>query len=84
MNFKDCELTLKLSRELLDYLNSKNLKATFFVIGSRVVERPAALIEEYMGGQEIAVHTWSHKVSLTVLLVTSIANFNSAPHHAYY
>jgi len=36
------------------------VKATFFVVGSRVVERPAVLIEEYMAGHEISVHTWSH------------------------
>ncbi|KAG6828835.1 hypothetical protein H0H87_000626 [Tephrocybe sp. NHM501043] len=34
---------------------------TFFVVGSRVVERPQVLLEEYMGGHEISVHTWSHK-----------------------
>ncbi|KAG9312991.1 carbohydrate esterase family 4 protein [Chiua virens] len=49
------------SQELLDYLSSKSLKSTFFVIGSRVVERPTVLVEEYMAGHEIAVHTWSHK-----------------------
>ncbi|KAG8220949.1 carbohydrate esterase family 4 protein [Butyriboletus roseoflavus] len=49
------------SEELLDYLSSKNLKSTFFTIGSRVVERPTVLVEEYMSGHEIAVHTWSHR-----------------------
>ena len=49
-------------RELLNYLSSKNLTSTFFVIGSRIVERPTVLVEEYMAGHEIAVHTWSHRV----------------------
>jgi peptidoglycan/xylan/chitin deacetylase (PgdA/CDA1 family) len=53
---------LSVDRELLDYLASKNLTSTFFVIGSRIVERPQVLVEEYMAGHEIAVHTWSHRV----------------------
>ncbi|KII85859.1 carbohydrate esterase family 4 protein [Plicaturopsis crispa FD-325 SS-3] len=45
---------------LLNYLSQKNLHATFFVVGSRVIERPQILINEYMTGHEISVHTWSH------------------------
>ncbi|KAF8552420.1 hypothetical protein OG21DRAFT_128302 [Imleria badia] len=59
------------SQELLDYLSSKSLLATFFVIGSRVVERPQVLIEEYMTGHEIAVHTWSHR-PLTMLTTPQV------------
>lgn len=43
-------------------MNTENLLATFFVVGSRVIERPSVLIEEYMTGNEISVHTWSHPV----------------------
>jgi peptidoglycan/xylan/chitin deacetylase (PgdA/CDA1 family) len=46
---------------LLDYLKKKKIGATFFVVGSRVYERPAILIDEYMSGHEISVHTWSHR-----------------------
>lgn len=46
---------------LLNYLEEMDLSATFFVVGSRVVERPTVLIEEYMKGHEISVHTWSHR-----------------------
>jgi peptidoglycan/xylan/chitin deacetylase (PgdA/CDA1 family) len=53
-----------LRRQLLDYLTPQNIKATFFVVGSRVVENPRVLIEEYMGGHEISVHTWSHHASI--------------------
>jgi peptidoglycan/xylan/chitin deacetylase (PgdA/CDA1 family) len=53
-------------RELLKYLDQKAVKATFFVVGSRVVERPAILIEEYMSGHEISVHTWSHRLLTTL------------------
>jgi len=50
-------------RTLLDYLDEKDVSATFFVVGSRVIERPNIVIEEYMKGHEISVHTWSHRVS---------------------
>ncbi|KAJ8456752.1 hypothetical protein ONZ51_g11941 [Trametes cubensis] len=46
--------------KLLKYLEDKDLNATFFVVGSRVVSYPDILIAEYMAGHEIAVHTWSH------------------------
>ena len=47
--------------------------ATFFVVGSRVIERPAVLIEEYMAGHEISVHTWSHRVCFDILRPTTIS-----------
>lgn len=59
------------TQELLDYLASKNLTSTFFVIGSRIVERPQVLVEEYMAGHEIAVHTWSHR-PLTMLTTPQV------------
>ncbi|KAG5647489.1 hypothetical protein DXG03_009425 [Asterophora parasitica] len=46
---------------LLNYLTEKKILATFFVVGSRVIERPNVLLEEYMAGHEISVHTWSHR-----------------------
>jgi len=46
--------------QLLKYLDEKDIKATFFVVGSRVISRPQILLEEYMAGHEISVHTWSH------------------------
>ncbi|TFK39882.1 hypothetical protein BDQ12DRAFT_774314 [Crucibulum laeve] len=49
------------STNLLDYLDEKDIRATFFVVGSRVIERPKLLVEEYMSGHEISVHTWSHR-----------------------
>jgi hypothetical protein len=51
---------------LLQYLDQANLKATFFVVGSRVVSWPSLLQQEYLSGHQIAVHTWSH-FSLTTL-----------------
>jgi hypothetical protein len=49
-------------RNLLNFLSEKDILATFFVVGSRVIERPTVLVEEYMRGHEVSVHTWSHKV----------------------
>ncbi|EAU90331.1 chitin deacetylase [Coprinopsis cinerea okayama7 len=46
---------------LLNYLDEVDVRATFFVVGSRVIERPSVLVEEYMKGHEISVHTWSHR-----------------------
>jgi len=49
------------TQNLLNFLSQNQILSTFFVVGSRVVERPNILLEEYMGGHEIAVHTWSHR-----------------------
>jgi len=49
------------TQTLLNYLDEKDISATFFVVGSRVIERPNIVIEEYMKGHEISVHTWSHR-----------------------
>ena len=52
--------------DLLDYLDEVDLKATFFVVGSRVISYPKTLQEEYMAGHQIAVHTWSHPPLTTI------------------
>lgn len=46
--------------QLLDYLNQVNLKSTFFVVGSRVISFPSIAQAEYLGENQLAVHTWSH------------------------
>ncbi|TFK18272.1 chitin deacetylase [Coprinopsis marcescibilis] len=48
------------TKELLDYLDEVKLKATFFVVGSRVYFLPEVLQHEYISGHQIAIHTWSH------------------------
>jgi len=53
--------------KVLNFLTSHQLDATFFIIGSRVMERPAILQAEYMLGHQIGVHTWSHSIPLTAL-----------------
>ncbi|KAJ3510061.1 hypothetical protein NLJ89_g4884 [Agrocybe chaxingu] len=51
---------------LLEKLKEKDVQATFFVVGSRVIERPNMLIQEYMDGHEISIHTWSHNALTTL------------------
>ncbi|KAJ4476663.1 hypothetical protein J3R30DRAFT_3488109 [Lentinula aciculospora] len=51
---------------LLTYLTANDLNATFFLVGSRCVQFPATLQEEYMSGHQIAVHTWSHPYLTTL------------------
>ncbi|PKK70912.1 glycoside hydrolase/deacetylase [Rhizophagus irregularis] len=45
---------------VLKALNDRGLKATFFVIGSRVFENPQILKQIVDSGHQIGVHTWSH------------------------
>jgi hypothetical protein len=50
---------------LLDYLASKDIRATFFVVGSRIKEYPQILLRIFQEGHQIAVHTWSHRALTT-------------------
>ncbi|KAJ3159030.1 chitin deacetylase, partial [Irineochytrium annulatum] len=48
---------------LLDFLDSVHVKATFFIVGSRVAESATAretLLRAYNSGHQIGCHTWSH------------------------
>ncbi|EJT97991.1 glycoside hydrolase/deacetylase [Dacryopinax primogenitus] len=51
---------------LLNYLQSVNLRSTFFVVGSRAISRPQILQDEYMLGHQVCVHTWSHPYLTTL------------------
>ncbi|BEJ15126.1 hypothetical protein CspHIS471_0408930 [Cutaneotrichosporon sp. HIS471] len=51
---------------LLDYLEEKNIKSTFFLVGSRVISYPSMVVTEYLAGHQLSIHTWSHP-SLTKL-----------------
>jgi len=50
----------KLTPELLDILAQHHIHATFFVIGSNVVEHPEILRRAVREGHEIGNHSWSH------------------------
>ena len=68
------------TNKLLTYLNSlpsnsnadgaatvsPGVKATFFVVGARVISRPEIMVYEYMNNHEIAGHTWSHSALTTL------------------
>jgi peptidoglycan/xylan/chitin deacetylase (PgdA/CDA1 family) len=56
-------LTCYVFRKLLNYLEQQDIKATFFAVGSRIIQYPNIAREEYESGHEISVHTWSHPVS---------------------
>eukprot|EP00842_Homolaphlyctis_polyrhiza_P000101 jgi/Hompol1/1091/HPOL_005508-RA len=45
---------------LLDDLAQRNIKATFFIVGSRVAANANFLQRAYKEGHLIGIHTWSH------------------------
>ncbi|KAJ1569513.1 chitin deacetylase [Cladochytrium tenue] len=45
---------------VLSYLAEKDVYTTFFVVGSRVLDNPDALLSAYQSGHQIGMHTWSH------------------------
>ncbi|KAF9584269.1 chitin deacetylase [Lunasporangiospora selenospora] len=51
---------------LLDYLKEQNVKATFFVQGTNLVQNKETLLREFKEGHILASHTWSHR-ALTAL-----------------
>jgi hypothetical protein len=46
---------------LLDWLQERNIKASFFVVGSQVVTNPQIVRRIFDEGHHIGVHTWSHR-----------------------
>ncbi|KAG7099544.1 hypothetical protein E1B28_001378 [Marasmius oreades] len=51
---------------LLEYLDSAQLRATFFTVGSRCISNPKGLQLEYLNGHQVAGHTWSHPALTTL------------------
>ncbi|KAI8845911.1 hypothetical protein BJ741DRAFT_586133 [Chytriomyces cf. hyalinus JEL632] len=43
-----------------EYFAPKNMRATFWIIGSNVPKYPKALLDAYNAGHDIGIHTWSH------------------------
>ncbi|KAG0268500.1 Ribonucleoside-diphosphate reductase large subunit [Actinomortierella ambigua] len=54
------------TRDLLKHLKEKQQTATFFLVGSRVLENPDVLKDQIAQGHHLALHTWSHQ-GLTTL-----------------
>ncbi|KAH6588356.1 hypothetical protein BASA61_005999 [Batrachochytrium salamandrivorans] len=52
--------------DLISELAQRNVSATFFVVGSRVMEYPDVLLRAFQAGHEIALHSWSHS-AMTML-----------------
>src|SRR5256886_11668059 len=50
----------KLTPKLLDLLAAHHIKATFFLIGENVAEKPEIVAREAREGHEVANHSWSH------------------------
>lgn len=48
------------TNKVLDVLDKYNVKATFFVLGSRVINNKEIIKREYSSGMEIGNHTFSH------------------------
>ncbi len=55
--------TKEVTPHILDILDKYNIKATFFVLGTRVKQNPDILKREYEAGHYIANHGYSHKYS---------------------
>lgn len=53
----------KVTPQILEILKNENIKATFFVLGSRVEFYPEILKREYKEGHYIANHGYTHKYS---------------------
>ncbi|SGY69041.1 BQ5605_C004g02945 [Microbotryum silenes-dioicae] len=51
---------------LYEFLQSKNLAATHFFIGSNIVNNPDIFDQAVKSGGHIAVHTWAHKLMTTL------------------
>ncbi|KAF9355924.1 chitin deacetylase [Mortierella sp. AD094] len=54
------------TQDMMSHLKEKGLTATFFIVGSRVLEYPEILKDEVAQGHHLAMHTWSH-AGLTTL-----------------
>ncbi|KAG0076827.1 chitin deacetylase [Podila epicladia] len=52
--------------KLLDYLKTQKLSATFFLIGSNVIQYPDTVKREIAEGHHLASHTWSHHALTTL------------------
>jgi hypothetical protein len=46
--------------EVLEALEANNVKATFYVVGSRTISLPEIVKQEFDEGHEVSIHTWTH------------------------
>jgi cellulose synthase/poly-beta-1,6-N-acetylglucosamine synthase-like glycosyltransferase/peptidoglycan/xylan/chitin deacetylase (PgdA/CDA1 family) len=48
------------TEEILDILRARQVRATFFVLGSRAAARPDLVRRMYVEGHEVGIHTFTH------------------------
>ncbi|KAL3896537.1 MAG: hypothetical protein SGCHY_004009, partial [Lobulomycetales sp.] len=65
---------------LIDALDAHGLKASFFVVGARVLENPDTLKKAFESGHEIGIHTWTHNplTSMTNAQIVAELQFTAA------
>lgn len=52
----------EVTNEILDVLNRKNVKATFFLVGNEITEQREEIVKrELAEGHQVGVHTYSHE-----------------------
>ncbi len=61
----------KYTSELVDILEENEVNATFFVIGSNISKYEDSVVKAYKAGNEIGIHTYSHK-SFTTMTIAQI------------
>lgn len=61
----------KYTSELVDILEENEVNATFFVIGSNISKYKDSVVKAYKAGNEIGIHTYSHK-SFTSMTISQI------------
>ncbi len=66
--------TKQVTPYILDLLKSENIKATFFVLGSRVELNPDLVKREYEEGHFIANHSYSHNYSSIYQNIDTVLN----------
>ena len=67
MTFDDGPSTV--TPDILDILKQENIKASFFVLGSRVEAMPGMVKRIYEEGHYIANHGYSHTYSAIALVI---------------
>lgn len=64
LTFDDGPSNLRLTSEVLDILDSFDIKATFFLVGEAMKSKPESVNEIVRRGHELANHSYSHKMML--------------------
>ncbi|MCX7695232.1 MAG: polysaccharide deacetylase [Caloramator sp.] len=54
--------SFKITNQILDILNEKEVKATFFLIGNKVEDRSEIVKRIYKEGHSIGLHSYTHKM----------------------